>query len=251
MQIVGFERRVGGDPAALLLSDGEDIQRVGLEPGATLDIGLGDRHCAGQVREDGHIPCSRSTSPYCDLHTSRWPCARCQGDCAMPIEDCHEEHAIYLAAFPPDIVKVGVTKHWRLETRLEEQGAVKAAHIRTVENGRKARAIEAELATDLTDRVRIPTKIAGLHRELDEAVWERTLESFDVIERFDFDYGIALDHQPVQETLASGTVLGTKGRILLVENAGTTYAVDLRNLVGHEVGDESAAVKRQSSLGAF
>jgi hypothetical protein len=169
----------------------------------------------------------------------------------MPVEDCYEEHAIYLAGFAPDVVKVGVTKRWRLERRLEEQGADRAAHIRTVENGRKARSIEAELAIDRTDRVRVPTKIAGLHRPLDEAVWERALEPFDVIERFGFEYGLDLDHQPVQETVASGTVTGTKGRVLVLETNGTTYAVDMRDLVGYEVQEESDGPDLQSSLGAY
>lgn len=169
----------------------------------------------------------------------------------MPVENCYEEHAIYLAAFAPDTFKVGVTKSWRLETRLEEQGADRAAHIRTVENGRKARSIEADLATEITDRVRVPEKIVGLDQPFDEAAWETLLDGFDVIERFSFEYDLDLRRQPVQETIATGEVLGTKGRILVLANGGTTYAVDMRDLVGHEVSDSPQQVKRQSSLGAY
>lgn len=250
VQIVGYERRVGGDPATLLLAENGDIRRTSLAAGERLDLGLGERHCAGRHDEETHEACIRPEAPYCDVHTDTWPCARCQGNCAMPIEDCYEEHAIYLAAFAPDVVKVGVTKRWRLERRLEEQGADRAAHIRTVEDGRRARAIEAELAVDLTDRVRVPTKVRSLHTGFDESAWETALEPFDVLDRFSFDYDIVLDHRPVTETVATGTVLGTKGRLLVIERGGTIYAVDMRDLVGHVV-DADAAEDLQSSLGAF
>ena len=251
MQIVGYETNVGDGPAALVLATDEGIDRVPLERGTTLDLGLGPRRCAGEFVGEEHVSCDRDDAPYCEEHTSRWPCARCTGNCTMPTEACHEEHAIYLAAFAPSIVKVGVTRSWRLETRLREQGADRAAHVRTVENGRRARQIEAELATRLTDRVRIPEKIAGLHRSVDEDAWSEVLDDFEVNERFAFDYPFSLDQQPVAETLARGTVLGTKGRILVLERDGTTYAVDLRDLVGHEIRTEPTIEKRQSSLGAF
>lgn len=251
MQIVGYERSTGGDPAALLLADDGDVSRTSLAAGEHLDLGLGERHCAGSVDDSEHRACSREDAPYCNVHTSTWPCARCSGTCAMPVEDCYEEHAVYLAGFAPDTFKVGVTKSWRLPIRLEEQGADRAAHIRTVENGRRARSIEAEIATHLPDRVRFPLKVTSLHREFDGDAWERLLDDFEVIDRFAFDYGLSLDRQPVLETLASGTVRGTKGRVLVIDRGGTTYAVDMRDLVGHEVIAEPAATRRQSSLGAY
>jgi len=55
----------------------------------------------------------------------------------------------------------------------------------------------------------------------------------------------------VAETLASGTVVGTKGRILVLENGGTAYAVDVRDLVGYEVVEGDSERDIQSSLGAF
>lgn len=250
MQIVGYERRVNGNPATLLLAENGDARRMSLAAGERLDLGLGARHCAGRLDGESHEACTRPEAPYCEVHTDTWPCARCQGNCDMPIEDCYEEHAIYLAAFAPDVVKVGVTKQWRLERRLEEQGADRAAHIRTVEDGRRARAIEAELAVDLTDRVRFPTKVRSLHTGFEEGAWEAALEPFDVLDRFRFDYELSLDHRPVTETVASGTVIGTKGRLLVLERAGTIYAVDMRDLLGHVV-DADAPEDRQSSLGAF
>jgi hypothetical protein len=57
--------------------------------------------------------------------------------------------------------------------------------------------------------------------------------------------------RPVPETVAAGTVCGTKGRLLVVERSGTTYAVDLRDLVGYEVSRGRGERDLQASLGAF
>jgi hypothetical protein len=258
VQIVGYDAGDGG----LLLSDALTDASTGdattvateyvpLDPGTDLDYRLGDRRCAGVVTDDGHRPCDAEDPPYCPAHDSTWVCARCTGTCLKDEMDCFDDHAVYLAAFAPDTFKVGVTKRHRLETRLREQGADRGAHVRTVENGRIAREIEAGLAERITDRVRIPTKRAGLGRTVDEPAWAALLDDFDPIERFDFDYGLDLSERPVAETLATGRVRGTKGRLLVLDNGDSTYAVDLRDLVGYEVRTGGTDRRLQSSLGAF
>lgn len=249
MQLVGYEPSARG--SALLVSDGEGIQRRSLEPGTTLSYALGERHCAGTIDGDAHIACDRAGVPYCEYHTSTWVCARCTGTCLKDEMDCYEEHAVYIAAFAPNTFKVGVTKHERLETRLREQGADRAAHIHTVSNGRVAREIEAEIATRLVDRVRTDAKVKALANEVDEAAWNAVLDEFDVIDRYAFEYGIDGGSQPVRETIAAGTVVGVKGRLLVLERNGTTYAVDMRDLVGYELGEGSPDRRLQSSLGSF
>ncbi|PSQ10390.1 DUF2797 domain-containing protein [Halobacteriales archaeon QS_7_69_60] len=77
------------------------------------------------------------------------------------------------------------------------------------------------------------------------------LAGFDVAERFDLEYGLDLKRAPVAETLAAGTVRGTKGRVLVLERAGGTFAVDMRRLVGYELLEGSSSRELQSSLGAF
>jgi hypothetical protein len=250
VQVVGYRSRVD-DPAALVLASSGTVTVEPLERGDQLSYTLGERHCAGTVDDGTHIGCATDTAPYCEVHTDRWPCARCRGDCSMPLESCHEEHAIYLAAFAPATFKVGVTRSWRLEKRLREQGADRAAHLRTVADGRVARQIEAEIAADVGDKVRVPTKIEGLHRTVDKQPWNTLLDRFDPVETFDFEHGLDLAEQPLAETLLSGTVVGTQGRVLVVENAATTYAVDLRKVVGYELEEERADRDLQSSLGAF
>jgi len=258
VQIVGYET---GDAGILLSEAGEaggtphdhvgTVESVPLDPGTELSYRLGDRHCAGVVTDEGHRPCDAADAPHCPAHASTWICARCTGTCLKDEMDCFDDHAVYLAAFAPDTFKVGVTKEWRLETRLREQGADRGAHVRTVANGRIAREIEAELAAEIPDRVRIPEKRAGLARPVDETAWGALLDDFDPVETLAFDYGLALDERPVAETLATGRVRGTKGRLLVLDHGGSTYAVDLRELVGHEVLEGGTDRRLQSSLGAF
>lgn len=252
MQIVGYRTGVDSEAApALFVSEDGAVSREALTPGKQLQYRLGKRHCAGIVDDGVHEPCANQQAPYCDQHTSKWPCARCTGSCSLPLDTCREEHAIYLAAFAPANFKVGVTRSWRLETRLREQGADRAAHLRTVDNGRIARQIEADIAEQVGDSVRVSTKIDGLHRRVDTAAWTELLGGFDPISAYEFESGFTLTERPVAETLAAGDVLGTKGRVLLLERGGSTYAVDMRDLVGHEVraGDTDRAL--QSNLGSF
>ncbi|WP_199240852.1 DUF2797 domain-containing protein [Halorubrum sp. SD690R] len=271
MQVVGYETDVARDSAeseadgaqtvetsgpiggGLYVASGGSVEYVDASPGTELAFGLGERRCAGTVHDGDHVACDAADAPYCDDHSGVWVCARCTGTCLKDERDCHETHAMYLAAFAPDVLKIGVTREWRLGTRLREQGADRAAHIRTFPNGRIAREVEAELAAgdDLVDRVRVPTKLDGFGRAVDEAAWEALLDRFDPIARFDFDYGLGLDDRPVAETMAAGTVRGWKGRVIVLDRGGSTYAVDARDLVGYELTDAVPERELQSSLGAF
>lgn len=253
MQVVGYdasdERAAGG----LVVADGDGVNVIDCSPGTELAFGLGERHCAGTIHDGDHLACDADAAPYCEVHSDVWVCARCTGDCLKDEMDCHEAHAMYLAAFAPDVLKVGVTRLWRLETRLREQGADRGAHVRTFPDGRIAREVEAELAAgdDLVDRVRVPTKTAGFGTDVDDEAWNALLDRFDPIETFTFDYGLDLDERPVSETMAAGTVRGWQGRVLVLDRGGSTYAVDARELVGYELTEEVPERDLQSSLGAF
>jgi len=249
VQLVGYQPSGRGD--SLLLADDGTLEAHPLEAGNRLSYSLANRHCAGSIAGDEHIGCDRGGTPYCEYHTSTWVCARCTGTCLKDEMDCHEPHAVYIAAFAPETFKVGVTKRRRLETRLREQGADRAAHVHTVSDGRIARELEAEIATRFVDRVRTNRKVATLAATVDDDAWDACLESFDVIDRFVFDYGLDLEAQPVRETIASGTVRGVKGRLLVLERTGTTYAVDMRDLVGYELEEGTSSRPLQSSLGSF
>ncbi|WP_435363697.1 DUF2797 domain-containing protein [Haloarchaeobius sp. DYHT-AS-18] len=253
MQIVGYETERESRAPALVFAEDGTTTRQRLDPGTEFAYTLGDRWCAGALSDEEHRPCDRDETPYCYQHQRTWQCAICTGDCDKPLDSCEEEHAVYLAAFAPDTFKVGVTRSWRLETRLREQGADRAAHIHTVSDGRIARQLEAEHAREvpLPDRVRVPTKLAGFGTTVDEPAWTDLLTRFDPIETFAFDYGLDLSVRPVAETVLAGAVVGVKGRVLVLDNAGTTYAVDLRDLVGYGVEERAPERDLQSSLAVF
>jgi hypothetical protein len=252
--VVGYETGAGTDrPAALLVAREGHVEREPLPAGRELTYTLGERRCAGALDGTEHLACEASSAPYCEAHDSTWVCARCTGTCLKAEMDCHQEHAVYLAAFAPETFKVGVTRRPRLTTRLREQGADRGAHLFTVANGRIARELEAELAAEvpLPDAVRVATKVEGMAREVDEVAWEELLAAFEGRDTYAYGYGLDLESAPVAETLASGTVRGTKGRVLVLERSGDAFAVDMRELVGYELREGSSSRELQSSLGAF
>ncbi len=255
MQIVGYETAIREDGPALLLAADGTVTRQPLTPGTRLSYRLTDRRCAGTITEDGHQSCQNPSAPWCPQHTEYWPCAVCTGECTKPLPNCEKPHALYLAAFAPDLFKVGVTKRTRLVDRLREQGADRAAHLQNFPDGRLARQREADLATEIGDRIRVEQKIPGLHRSVSTRAWNDQLARFDPIDTFEFNYGLSLTHAAIPETTALGEVHGTKGRVLLLTVDHTTYAVDLRDLVGYEVvpAEQSPAtdVDRQASLNRF
>lgn len=254
VQIVGYRTGVRPDaePALVVASDGS-IELEPLSRGRELAYTLGDRRCAGVIDGDGHVRCDSPSAPYCELHDSTWICARCTGSCLKAEMDCHHEHVVYLAAFAPSTFKVGVTGRSDPTVRLREQGADRGAIVRRVANGRIAREIEAEIAatTPIPDAVRVPTKIEGMGRPVDGDAWRTLLEGFEVESVREFEYGFDLESAPIPETLATGTVLGTKGRVLVLERAGGRFAVDMRSLIGYEIETEAASRELQSDLGAF
>lgn len=254
MQIVGYDRggEKGSQPALLIAQDGT-VECEPLSPGRELSYVLGERRCAGSVDGDRHRRCSNPGTPYCPVHDSTWVCARCTGTCLKAEMDCHTEHAIYLAAFAPSTFKVGVTGRSNPLVRLREQGADRGAIVRRVKDGRIAREIEADIAasTPVPDSVRVETKIKGLGRSVDETAWDRLLEGFEVNSVHEFEYNLHLDSTPIVETLASGTVLGTKGRIIVLKRGGERFAVDMRSLVGYDVRQGTTSRDLQSSLGSF
>ena len=251
MQLVGYEP--SGRGPALQVAEDERVVEHPLEPGTELAFSLGARRCAGEIESatDRHHPCDRPEAPYCPDHASTWICARCTGTCLKDEMDCFDEHAVYLAVFAPDTIKVGVTRRERLETRLTEQGADRGACIHTVSNGKIAREIEAEIAREIPDRVAVDRKVDGFGASVDEEQWDGMLAGYDVSERVELDYGFDLERRPVRETVATGRVIGVKGRILVLERGGTSYAVDMRDLVGHRVESVPDDRSRQSSLGSF
>jgi hypothetical protein len=254
VQIVDYDTGAGeGSTPALLVAEDGTVDREPLPAGRALAYSLGERRCAGVTDGGEHLACDAPTAPRCERHDSTWICARCRGTCLKAEMDCYQTHAIYLAAFAPSTFKVGVTRRSDPAVRLREQGADRGVVVRRVANGRIAREIEADIAasTPLPDSVPVSTKIEGMARDVDENGWNDLLSAFDPVASYDLEYGLDPDAAPIPETIAAGTVRGTKGRVLVLERNGEQFAVDLRSLVGHEIEPGADHRQLQSSLGSF
>ncbi|MDZ7730657.1 MAG: DUF2797 domain-containing protein [Natrialbaceae archaeon] len=156
----------------------------------------------------------------------------------------------HLALFAPDTVKVGVTRTWRLQIRLREQGADRGAKIREVPDGRLAREIEAGLTSQFPDRVDIRTESRGAgsgsrHRDVGDD--SRVLRG----PRAGRPHLWPAPRSPAGiRDDRDGNGGGREGR-LRAPHGSTHSVVDMRDLVGHEVNPDREPPARQSSLGAF
>lgn len=235
-------RPSGAEPPGVVVATDGETRTVPLVAGERVSYTLGERRCAGVVRDGRHEPCDADRAPYCAVHESRYDPATNDA-----------RHAVYLAAFAPATFKVGITQATRLERRLREQGADRAAKVGEVSDGAVARAREEAIDEDsrLTQRVRVSQKLPGLHQSVEESPWDALLADYEPAARFDLSYGVSVTERPIQTTMLAGEVRGVQGRVALLDRAGTTYAVDLRDLVGYELREGTDDRDLQSSLGAF
>jgi len=263
VQIVGFESGLEGlkydiiegvsnepDIPHLVLEKNGELEQIYLKSGDFINYKLSGRRCAGRVTNGEHESCREYKVPYCTEHTNDWICARCTGNCDLPLSTCKEIHAVYIAGFSPSTFKVGVTRMSRLITRLKEQGARKAAHIEIVSNGRTARQIERGIADKIKDRVISKEKLKGIGQHVSEKEWEGVIADYKTIKMFDLEYGFELEYPPIPAVILSGKIIGIEGRFLILEVSKDNYAVDLRDLIGYEIeeGKENKEIILQTSL---
>jgi hypothetical protein len=189
------------------------------------------------------------------------------------MEKCESSEAfVYLAVFG-DRVKAGVSQGRRVEKRWIEQGADAARRI-LAGNGREVRVYEKRIQDDLgaLKGLKADEKMAltdpkdlerGL-RSLDERVEaaRRMFPSAKYVEEattlFAPVYGLPEDvTRPIEAKIRDnaaivGKILGVKGPVLFIENAGIAYSVNLRALTGRKITEDlSGSTPTQSGLGAF
>jgi len=152
--------------------------------------------------------------------------------------------------FRPDIFKIGVTKASRLDDRLREQGADVGAVVDFVVDGELARRRERELQKrfGIKGTVRHSQKML-VDTELDWAAWDAVKAKMDVDDEIKFDYfDVPLWMRPLQvKNMLLGSVIGVKGRLVVLEKDATLYGFDLNNILGAEVFPIESS-KRQLSL---
>lgn len=229
--------------------------------GLSDDIGLilRKRGCAGRREGDKYIPCDSDAAPYCEQCGGILPdpCVMCRGECTKREKTCTMEHSVYLAIFSPDLVKVGVSKTRRLETRLMEQGADIGLEIARFPDGELARKRERELAATYPDRVTFENKIDGLSQPMNSETLRMVYARYDAERVMRFDYfrekpwmkPIVL--VPHENMAISGRVLGVKGQALVVEKGSTLYAINLDGLVGYDAEEGKGQIRLQTSLFEF
>ncbi len=230
------------------------------------------------------VPCptssladSGSQCRSCTLNDASSPCARCTGDTctAHPSvkEKCEASEAfVYLAVFG-DRVKAGVSQGRRVEKRWIEQGADAARRVLAA-NGREARVFEKRIQDDLgvLKGVKADDKMAftnpreldwGL-KSLDEQV-TKVHSLFPTARHVDEKttnlaeiYGLPSTRvKPIEikirdNAAVSGKILGAKGPVLFLDNAGIIYSVNLHALVGRKISaDLTGSAPAQSNLGVY
>ena len=114
-------------------------------------------------------------------------CVRCNGKQCFAkapeaLNRCNQEHFVYLAYFPDNIVKVGVAHHRRKYTRLFEQGALCALIIASCSNGKSARNLENNIRTmGFKDKVTSKFKIQHLYKIDVQNAYKILMKSYDTI----------------------------------------------------------------------
>jgi Protein of unknown function (DUF2797) len=215
-----------------------------------LSLGIGGRTCVGTWRDGVYYSCDSEEVPVCGSCQEFNACAICTGTCLKDEKTCLEEHAVYLAMFRPDIFKIGVTKASRLDDRLREQGADVAAVVDFVLDGELARRREREMQKryGIKGTVRHAQKI-HVDTELDWAAWDAMKAKMDANDETKFHYfDVPLWMRPLRvKNMLLGSVVGVKGRLVVLEKDATLYGVDLNNVLGAEVFPIGSS-KRQISL---
>ena len=140
--------------------------------------------------------------------------------------------------FRPDIFKIGVTKASRLDDRLREQGADVAAVADYVLDGELARRRERELQKryGIKGTVRHSQKML-VDTELDWAAWDAMKAKMDIHDEDSAPlFDLPLRMRPLQaKNMLLGSVIGVKGRLVVLEKDATLYGFDLNHILGAEV----------------
>ena len=257
---------------------------VTLKTGESIDIVLSEhRYCVGYIRFKARerTPCQdKATIPsgkegqcnFCKQQDASFTAKTGYGLSKQAGDLLSADHAVYLAYFADDIIKVGVALWERREVRVLEQGAIACLFIGRG-NGTMARNLERKIHTQvgLTEWVRLETKLKNLQKLPTQIHIQLALEGiFDRIRSItpsqimfdtpDFQYllpsyslrpevaesDILLVQSVPESTRISGTIVGVMGSTLLITAADAhVYAVGGRYLSGFHCVDLSSTFKYQ------
>jgi hypothetical protein len=145
-----------------------------------------DRYCIGSFDSAEHLTACKSTARVqgsrdqcveCFNDDPSQKCTLCRGKCDLPSAYCSLPHTVYLGAYTPKDIKVGVCWRDRYEKRIAEQGALMAIPIAQADDGRIARRLEAKIQTTfgVPDKVRVKARLSGFRPNRDVEVFTTLL----------------------------------------------------------------------------
>jgi hypothetical protein len=142
---------------------------LNINPTRKFCIGYFDEFDKNYLCRSGNIVQRGLQCPECLNKDIYWKCAMCKGVyCLNPKANdfCSQNsHTVYLAAYSPELLKVGVSWSPRFQKRIAEQGANVAVKIAECKSGFDARKLEREINKQLKipDRIPLKGKQSSLH----------------------------------------------------------------------------------------
>jgi hypothetical protein len=244
-----LKKDAAADEEGAVNSQGEVVSLVleGFE-----DISFsGSVACIGYRSPKGYRPCPNHAinvrqCPTCaGLDISRaYTVGDFSGQSELYAKAQEEEYALYLAGFGEDILKCGVTRKERFESRMREQGADFGCIISVFKGPDRIYMAEHEVQArfNFSNSVRLAQKMRRLQFD-----YKAARDNFSSAVRMVSASGIVPDSEKStmefsqfyprvenvhEEGAVMGKILGAKGEILLYSSDGNDYAVNMRKKVG-------------------
>ena len=167
-----------------------------------------------------------------------------------------QPHALYLAYFAPDVVKVGISQAHRVKQRLLEQGARRAIILETCSSALIARQYEARISElpSIVEHLRRQTKLKLFQTSYDDSLARNELEStlahveaslatkFSDAQPFETEphfYRESIDITKVidvtEQLQLTGTIVAVVGSDLITQEHDTLLVYDLKRYVGRQL----------------
>lgn len=227
-----------------------------------ISMKLGKRFCVGYSKNGKHHECpdksevnSEKQCKLCKSLDDFFPCLQCTGFCTnlKGRKNCMEDgFYIYLAAFGP-LLKVGISRDFRVKQRLVEQGADFGALVAKIKDGRVARVYEQRIrrCLGIVDRLKGADKhphifsdpkvcIRNINFASEKLKKSTFSEIFQEPEIFDLrEHYNLIDEKSEflklnENLMLIGRIACVKGSIALLENGGY-HCIDCHGLVGREI----------------
>jgi len=249
-----------------------------------------DRYCVGSFdlnerltacRRAARVQGSMDQCNECFKVDPAQECTICRGECDLPNEHCILPHIVYLAAFTPTDIKVGVCRQERFEKRIAEQGALMAIPIAQADDGRVARKLEAKIQSKfgVPDKPRAKARLSGFRPNQDVEAFARLLvgvrsqvfslpeldgvhyldnrEPLDLLTPYNDSVSDFVDFVPqwisVRETKTiRASVVAIKGWDLLLRIGESFYVLRFKEIVGRVISPVGLAKQvRQATFADF